>query len=153
MGTLQFRTQLQARGPAAAVVLDEAQVSELGEGAKAFPVLATVNTYSWPGRVTRMGDEFLLGMSRQVREAAGVAAGDKVDVRLELDFGPRVVEVPPALAAALSQDAEASAAFAGLAFSHRKEFARWVAEAKRDETRQRRVEQTMEAIRAGRTRR
>ena len=59
---------------------------------------------------------------------------------------------PTALAAALAADPDASAAFAGMAFTHRKEYARWVADAKREETRQRRVQQAVEMIRAGQTR-
>jgi uncharacterized protein YdeI (YjbR/CyaY-like superfamily) len=99
-----------------------------------------------------MGGEFLLGLNREVREGAGVQAGDDVDVTVELDAAPREVEVPAALAAALAADPQAGASFERMAFSHRKEYARWVAEAKREETRQRRVQQAVEMIRAGKTR-
>jgi Domain of unknown function (DUF1905) len=61
MGSLSLTTTLVRRGPAAAVVLDEQQVAAIGEGAKRFPVVATVNGYSWQTSVTRMGGEFLLG--------------------------------------------------------------------------------------------
>ncbi len=71
---------------------------------------------------------------------------------LELDTAPREVEVPAALAAALAADPQAKAVFDGMAFTHRKEYARWVAEAKRDETRERRVQQAVEMIRARKTR-
>ena len=98
-----------------------------------------------------MGGEFLVGLSREVRQAAGVEAGDSVEVTLELDTAPRAVEVPEALAAGLAADPEAKAAFDAMAFTHRKEYARWVAEAKREETRQRRVEQAVEMIRARKT--
>jgi len=152
MGVIRFRAQLQPRGPAAAVVLDDAQVAEVGEGARRFPVVATVNGYTWRTSVARMGGEFLVGLSREVRQGAGVQAGDEVDVTIELDSAPRDVEVPEALAAALAADPQAQAAFEGMAFTHRKEYARWVAEAKRDETMQRRVQQAVEMIRAGQTR-
>ena len=152
MGVIRFRAQLQPRGPAAAVVLDDAQVAEVGEGARRFPVVATVNGYTWRTSVARMGGEFLVGLSREVRQGAGVQAGDEVDVTIELDSAPRDVEVPEALAAALAADPPAKAAFEGMAFTHRKEYARWVAEAKRDQTRQRRVQQAVEMIRAGQTR-
>jgi len=152
MGVLQFTTQLQPRGPAAAVILDDDQVAVVGEGAKRFPVVATVNGYTWRTSVTRMKGEFLLGLNREVREGAGAQAGDEVEVTVELDEAPREVEVPGALAAALAADPDASASFERMAFTHRKEYARWVAEAKRDETRQRRVEQAVEMIRAGQTR-
>ncbi|MEA2292081.1 MAG: hypothetical protein QOF17_1101 [Solirubrobacteraceae bacterium] len=152
MGSARFRTVLVPRGPAAAVVLDDAQVAAVGEGAKRFPVVATVNGYTWRTTVTRMGGEHLLGLSRAVRQAAGAEAGDSVDVELELDTAERTVEVPEALAAALDADPAARETFDGLAYTHRKEYARWVDEAKRDETRERRVSQAIEMIKAGRTR-
>ena len=152
MGAITFKAQLQTRGPAAAVVLDDTQVAAVGEGAKRFPVVATVNGYRWSTTVTRMGGEFLLGLNREVREGAGVEAGDVVDVEIRLDAGPRDVDVPEALATALAKDPKAKAAFDKLAVSHRKEYARWIAEAKRDETRQRRVAQAVEMIKAGKSR-
>src|SRR6202035_4819105 len=85
MGRIEFRAPLQPRGPAAAVVLDDAQVAEVGEGARRFPVVATVNGYTWRTSVARMGGEFVVGLNREVRQGAGVAAGDQVDVILELD--------------------------------------------------------------------
>ena len=152
MGAIQFRARLQPRGPAAAVVLDDAQVAVVGEGARRFPVVATVNGYTWRTSVARMGGEFLLGLNKEVRQGAGVAAGDEVDVTVELDTAPREVEMPEALAAALAADPRARASFERMAFTHRKEYARWVAEAKQEETRQRRVQRALEMIRAGQTR-
>ena len=152
MGTIKFTTTLERRGPAAAVVLDDEQVAEVGEGAKRFPVLATVNDYSWRTSVARMGGEYLVGLNRAVREAAGVEAGDRVEVGIELDSAPRDVEVPEALAAALAADPDARANFEALAFTHRKEYARWIAEAKREDTRQRRVAEALEMLREGKRR-
>ena len=152
MGELSFTTRLEPRGPAAAIVLDDAQVAIIGEGAKRFPVAATVNGYTWRTSVARMGGEFLVGLSKAVREAAGAQAGDEVTATLRLDTATREVEVPPALAAALASDPVANAAFDRLAFTHRKEFAQWVQEAKKDETRDRRVEQALVMLREGRTR-
>ena len=94
-----------------------------------------------------MGGEFLLGLNREVRTAAGVEVGDEVTVTIALDEAPREVEVPSALAHALETDAAAKAAFDGLAFTHRKEFARWIAEAKKDDTRDRRVAQALQMLR------
>ena len=102
------------------------------KGAKRFPVVATVNGYAWRTSVARMGGEFLLGLSRQVRQAAGVEAGDHVDISLKLDEQPRDLALPDDLAAALASDDEAQAIFEVMAFTHRKEYARWVAEAKRE---------------------
>jgi hypothetical protein len=133
------------------VVLEDEQVAEVGEGAKAFPVVATINGHTWRGRVRRMRGEFLLGMSREVRQGVGAEAGDTVEIEIVLDAEPREVDVPVALAAALATDADAGARFGALAYTHRKEFARWVAAAKKDETRDRRVAQAIEMLRAGRT--
>jgi Bacteriocin-protection, YdeI or OmpD-Associated/Domain of unknown function (DUF1905) len=152
MGAIHFNAELQPRGPAAAVVLDEVQVAVVGEGAKRFPVVATVNGYTWRTSVARMGGEFLVGLSKEVRQGAGVEAGDHVEVRLELDTAPREVEVPEALAAALASDQKAKASFERMAFTHRKEYARWIAEAKKEETRERRVAQALEMIRARKSR-
>jgi len=152
MGSLRLTATLVPRGPAAAIVLHEEQVAAVSEGAKRFPVLATVNGFSWRATVTRMGGEFLLGFSRDVRGQAGVEAGDTVELELALDTAPREVEVPPALADALADDAAARTAFDGLSYTHRKEYARWIAEAKRDETREHRVAEALRMLREGRTR-
>jgi hypothetical protein len=151
MGAIQFRSRLLPRGNACAVVLDDDQVAAVGEGAKRFPVVATVNGYTWRTSIARMGGEFLLGLNREVREGACVQTDDEVDVSVALDTAPREVEVPEALAAALAADPEAGAIYEGMAFTHRKEYARWIAEAKKEETRQRRVRQAVEMIRAGKT--
>lgn len=152
MGVISFRARLQPRGPAAAVLLDDEQVAVVGEGARQFPVVATVNGYTWRTSVARRGGESLLGLNREVRRGAGAEAGDEVDVTIELDTTPREVEVPEALAAALAADPQAGASFERMAFTHRKEYARWIAEAKQEETRQRRVQQALDMIRAGKTR-
>jgi hypothetical protein len=153
MGAIRTEALLVSRGPAAAVVLDAEQVAAIGEGAKRFPVVATINGYTWRTTVTRMGGEFLLGLNREVREGAGVSAGESVEVAIALDDAPREVAIPDALAEALESDPEAGAKFAALAYTHRKEYARWIEEAKRDDTRQRRVEQALQQIKSGKTRR
>jgi hypothetical protein len=152
MGQITLTGELVARGPAAAFILDDDQVAAVGEGAKRFPVLATVNGYTWRTSVARMRGEFMVGLNKEVRMGAGVQAGDTVSLELALDSEPRTVEVPPALAEALDADPEAKTTFEGLAFTHRKEFARWIDEAKREETRARRVTQALDMIRTGRTR-
>jgi Bacteriocin-protection, YdeI or OmpD-Associated/Domain of unknown function (DUF1905) len=152
MGSLTLSATLMPRGPAAAIVLDDEQVAIVGEGAKRFPVLATVNGYSWRSTVVRMRGEYLLGLSKATRAAARAEAGDTVEVELRLDTEERQVDVPEALAGALDADPAARAAFDALAYTHRKEYARWVAEAKRVETRDRRVAEALEMVKAGRTR-
>ena len=111
VGSIRLTTALVARGPAAAVVLDDDRVAGVGEGAKRFPVRATINGFSWPTTVTRMGGESLLGLSRAVRDGASVEVGDSVEVELELDTAAREVDVPVALAEALARDPAARAAY------------------------------------------
>ena len=152
MGAIRLSAALVSRGPAAAVVLDDEQVAQVGEGAKRFPVVATVNDCTWRTTIMRMRGEFLLGLNRAVREEAGVEAGDTVDVKLELDTAPREVEVPEPLAKALAADPDARAGFDRLSYTHRKEYARWIDEAKREETRERRVAQAREMLRQGKAR-
>ena len=149
MGALTLTTTLAKRGPAAAVILDDDQVEQIGEGAKRFPVRATINGYSWRTSVTRMRGEFLLGLNREVREAARVEAGDPVAVEIALDDAPRTVELPEDLAAALAADPSAQRAYDALSYTHRKEYARWVSEANREDTRERRVAEVVRRLREG----
>jgi hypothetical protein len=149
VGSLQLTTTLEPRGPAAAVVLDDRQVAAIGDGRKRFPVRATINGRSWRTTVTPMRGENLLGLSKEVRKSAGVEAGDTIEVLIELDEEPREVEVPEALARALAGDAIARSAYEGMSFTHRKEYARWIDDAKRKETREKRVAQALELLRAG----
>jgi uncharacterized protein YdeI (YjbR/CyaY-like superfamily) len=90
-----------------------------------------------------------VGLNREVRNAAGVEAGDSVQVMIELDTEPREVEIPEVLASALAADAAARSAFDALSFTHRKECARWISDAKRRETRGRRMAQALERLREG----
>jgi uncharacterized protein YdeI (YjbR/CyaY-like superfamily) len=96
-----------------------------------------------------MGGRYLVPLSAENRTAAGVAAGDQVDVDIEPDTAPREVAVPADLAEALAGDDAARATFDGLAFTHRKEWVRWVEDAKKPETRATRVTRTVESLRAG----
>ena len=114
-------------------------MAALGKGKKP-PVKVTLNGYTYPTTVAVMGGVFMLSLSAKNREAAGVKAGDKVEVTLELDTEPRTVDVPDDLAAALSKKPGARAAFNALSYSMRKEYVRQVESAKAQETRNRRIE-------------
>ena len=150
--TLDVTATFEQRGPAGAFVLTDEQVQALGDGRKAFPVTLTVNGVTFPLRLARMGGENLIGLRKDVREAAGLAYGDVAAITVTADGAERTVEVPDDLAAALATDPAADAAFATLAYSHRKEYVRWVTEAKKAETRATRIAKTVEMVREGRTR-
>jgi bifunctional DNA-binding transcriptional regulator/antitoxin component of YhaV-PrlF toxin-antitoxin module len=113
------------------------------------PVRGTVNGTDYRTTVAVYGGVHLIGFRRELRERAGIEIGDEVEVTVELDEEPRTVELPPALEEALDGDDRARAAFDGLSYSHRREYAEWIAEAKRDDTRERRVDQTLERLRGG----
>lgn len=112
-------------------------------------VRGTVNGTPLRSRIVVYGATSYLGLRREIREAAGIEVGDLVEVVLELDDAPREVAVPAELDAALAADAGARAAFDALAFTHRREYAEWIAGAKRAETRARRVDKAIEMLRAG----
>jgi len=113
-------------------------VAALGKGKKP-PVKVSLNGYTYRTTVAVMGGVFMLSLSAENREAAGVKAGDKVKITLELDTEPRTVDVPDDLATALSKKRGATAAFDALSYSVRKEYARQVESAKAQETRERRI--------------
>jgi hypothetical protein len=146
MSELRIRTTIEQRGPAAAIVLTDEQVASLGP-AKAPPVTLTIGEATVRVRIGRMGGENLVGLSKERREALGVAAGDEVDAVIALDEGERPIDVPPELEAALADDPAAKAAFEALAPSRRKEIARSIGEAKAADTRQRRLEKALDALR------
>ncbi len=100
-GRLRLRATLEPRGPAGAIVLTDEQVAAFGAG-KAFAVRVTANGNTVAARVARMGGENLLGFSKKLRADLGVEIGDVVDATIALDAEPPTVEVPPALAAALT---------------------------------------------------
>ena len=135
-----FQTTLLLAGKTATgIVIPPEVVESLGAGKKPA-VLVTINGYTYRNTVAVMGREFMVGVSAEHRAAAGVAAGDVLDITLELDTAPRLVEVPEDLAAALAAKSGARAAFDALSTSIRKEHVRQVESAKAAETRQRRIE-------------
>ena len=91
----------------------------------------------------------MLGLTNAFRAEAGLAEGDEVEVVIDRDDAPREVEIPPALQAALDGDVSAREAFDALSFTHRREYATWIAEAKREETRDRRAAKAIEMLRGG----
>jgi hypothetical protein len=117
-------------------------------GSARAPVRGTVNGTPLRTRLMVYGGVTYLGLTREVREAAGIGLGDAVAVELELDDAPREVAVPPELAAVL-ESAELRETSDALAFTHRREYAEWVATAKKPETRERRAAKAADMLRAG----
>ena len=97
-------------------------VDALGAG-KRPPVRVTLNGYTYRSTIAVMGGKFTVGVSAEVRAAAGVAGGDTLDVDIALDSAPRTVTVPPDLEKALKRDAKARARFAALCTASKR---RWL---------------------------
>jgi hypothetical protein len=125
-------------------------VEELGAG-KRPKVHVTVGPHTYRSSITPMSGEFFIPLSAENRAAAGVQAGDAVEVRVELDTEPRVVEVPDDVAAALAKDKKAKAAYDKLSYSHQLQHVLAVTGAKKAETRARRIAKMLEILRAGDT--
>ena len=113
------------------------------------PVKVTIRGHTWrttPGVYDGVG---YIVVNRSVKAATGVDAPDRVRVEMEIDTEPRTVRVPADLREALRADDAAWTAFQKLSFSHRREYVEWVGEAKRPDTRARRIAATVERAAEG----
>jgi len=139
---------LQEDGGATGFVIVPFDVKAVfGKGARP-PVVVRIGGHAWRSTPAIYGGRTYMPVSRANSAAAGVSPGDTVQVTLALDTAPRVVKAPPDLAAALKRNARAAAAWKALSFSHRKEFAAAIADAKRPETRKARIAKTVAALAA-----
>jgi hypothetical protein len=143
---MRFRARLELAGKTATGMHVPAEVVDALGAGKRPPVRATINGYTYRSTVAVYGGEFLLGVSDEVRNAAGVRAGDELDVDLELDTEPREVDVPPDLAAALRADPTAQGAFDALSYSNKRRHVLSVDGAKSAETRHRRIAKAVEEL-------
>jgi uncharacterized protein YdeI (YjbR/CyaY-like superfamily) len=110
------------------------------------PVRATINAYAYRSSLAPMGGRHILPVNADVRKAANVKAGQAVVLRLQEDTAERAVEVPHDLARALLE-ANVRAVFDAMSYTHRKEWVRSVLDAKRPETREKRIAACTAALR------
>lgn len=149
---MKFRTTIEGSGRTATGIRVPPDVVEgLGKGRRP-PVRVTIRGHTYRSTVAPLGGVYMIGVSAENRAAAGVAAGDEVEVELELDTAPREVEVPPDFAAALDADAAARRTFDALSYSNRSWHVLSINGAKSPETRRRRIEKSVAALREGRPR-
>lgn len=119
-------------------------------GKKRVKILATIDGVPYRGSLVRMGTEcHLLLILKEIRERIGKTFGDEVEIAVQEDIDPRVVSVPEDLRVALEADPAAQAFFDNLAYSHRREYVMWIEEAKRPETRLKRVQGTVKMLKEG----
>jgi hypothetical protein len=147
---MRFRTTVQQHGKTATGIEVPAEVMTALGGGKRPKVTVTLNGFSYPSTVGSMGGLSLIPISAQVRDRAGVAAGDEVDVDIVPDTGPRVVAVPADLAEALSREPAGRLAFDQLSYSGQQRYVLAVEEAKTPETRQRRIDKAVAELAAPR---
>jgi hypothetical protein len=149
---MRFRTTiLQSGKTAAGIRIPDEIVEALGSGRRP-PVKVTINGFTYRSTVAVMGGTYMVGVSAENRAGAGVAGGDEVDVDIELDTAPREVAVPADFAAALDAEPSARRTFDGLSNSNKSWHTYQITTAKTDETRQRRIAKSVDALKAGRVR-
>jgi len=148
---MKFRATIELAGKTATgVEVPAAVVTKLGSSRKPA-VRVTIKGYTYRSTIATMGGRFMLPISAQVREAAGVAAHDKVEVGVELDTDPREVTVLADFSRALTREPAAKRFFEGLSFSNKQRIVIAIEAAKAPETRQRRIAKSVSSLREGRS--
>ncbi|HUQ44327.1 MAG TPA: YdeI/OmpD-associated family protein [Candidatus Limnocylindria bacterium] len=149
---MRFRTTIQQTGKTAmGFEVPPAVVEALGAG-KRPPVTVTINGYTYRNTVAVMGGVYMMGVASEHRAPAGIVGGEDVDVDLELDTAPREVTVPPEFAAALEAEPAARATFDKLSYSNKSWHVLQVTGTNNPDTRMRRIEKSVGALKEGRIR-
>ena len=136
---MRFAATIELGGKTATGFAVPSEIVEGLAGGKRPPVAVTIGGHTYRSTIAVMSGRFMIPLSAENRQAAGVAAGDKVEVDIELDTHPRVLEVPDDLAAAIAADAAAQSFWASLSYSRRRRIVLSVEGAKTSETRSRRI--------------
>ncbi|MCD9186248.1 MAG: YdeI/OmpD-associated family protein [Pyrinomonadaceae bacterium] len=116
-------------------------------GAKRVPVKVSINGAEHRSTIVKMSGKYVVGVPKVFREAAKVKAGELISVTIEKDTEKRIVEIPDDLAEAL-KEAHLTETFAKMSYTHQKEYVNAVNEAKKEATRIRRIEKTIEMLKA-----
>ena len=146
---MRFRSTLLSHGKAATGVEVPPEVLAALGPSKRPKVRVTIGNHTYRSSVATMGGVHLLGVSAEVRAATGATAGDELDIELELDEAPRVVDVPDDLARAISAEPAAREFFDSLSYSNQRRLVLAVEAAKTVETRQRRIDKTVGGLAEG----
>lgn len=148
---MRFHSVVQLGGKTATgIPVPEEVVTSLGSS-KRPPVRVTINGHTYRSTLASRGGQFMLPISAENRASAGVAAGDEVEVDIELDTEPREVTVPPDLAEALEREVDAKRYFEGLSYSQKQRHVLPIEQAKTAETRQRRIDKALSMLREDRS--
>jgi len=145
---MKFTTTIQGSGNKTGIEVPEHVVEGLGAGRRP-PVVVTINGKSYRSSIAAMGGRNMISLSAHNREFTGVSAGETVDVELELDTQPRIVEVPGDLAAAMAAESAAHEFYATLSYSAQRRYVEPLDDAKTPETRARRIAKVVADLKAG----
>jgi bifunctional DNA-binding transcriptional regulator/antitoxin component of YhaV-PrlF toxin-antitoxin module len=143
----KFHYKLEAEddGDSVAAIRPPFDVKEVF-GKVRVPICGTINGHPYRTTIAHMGGESFIGISKALREAAGVNIGDTIEVTVQFDTAERTVDVPDDLAVLLKRNPKAQDRFESSSYTHRKEFVQWITSAKRPETRKSRLERTIEML-------
>lgn len=148
---MKFRATLSLQGKTTTAFVVPPEIVE-GLGSNKRPkIVVTFKGHSYRTSIGSRGGDYLLPVSGEIRKKTGVEAGDELDVEVVLDTAPREITVPDDLAAALKDEPAARKFFDGLTYSQKSWFVLQVEGAKKPETRQRRVTESVDLLRAGKT--
>jgi bifunctional DNA-binding transcriptional regulator/antitoxin component of YhaV-PrlF toxin-antitoxin module len=142
---MAFTAEVQPAGQGGHVVVVPKEVAATFSS-KRPPVLAHVNGVEYRSRLAVYGGQSYLGLHKDLLRRLGVGVGDQVEIELVEDHEERVVVEPPELTQALAENSAAQAAYQKLPFTHRNEYARWIDEGKKPETRADRVAKTIKRL-------
>ncbi len=145
---MKFRTILAGSKNVTGICVPDEVVVALGTSRKPA-VKVTLNGYTYRNTIASMGGRFMVGVSADVRARSGVSGGDTLDVEIVLDTEPRVLEIPADFARALAAEPSAKAAFDKLSYSNKRRHTMPIEDAKAAETRARRIEKSVEALKTG----
>ncbi len=144
--SITFRAVIEKAEGGGAYVTVPFDVEEVF-GKKRVKVKAIIEGIPYQGSLVRMGGPcHILGVLKEIREKSGKSFGDEIEVTVEEDTEPREVTIPPDVAQALETNPEADAFFKQLSYSHQREYVQWIEAAKRDTTRQKRIEDMVEML-------
>jgi len=144
-----FTATIQNAGGGSAFVEVPFDVEEVF-GSKRPKIKALIEGVPYRGLLVRMGGpNHMLIILKGIREQIGRTFGDEIKVSVEADTEERVITVSAELKRAFREHPDAKAFFEKLSYTHKKEYVRWIEEAKKDETRQNRIVKTIEMLKKG----
>ena len=145
---MKFKTKIVQIGNNTGIHIPDSIIEEMGAGKKP-PVVITIKKYTYRSTVAVMNGQFMVPLSAMNRGNAGVSGGDEVEIKIELDTEPRIVEAPEDLQKALKKSREAKANFDSLAPGKKKWLVASILDAKTAETRARRIQKAIVSLEEG----